>query len=77
MSLCAQYGYVNADMLHGLDLPEGTDKRVFGLVLGKLKARGVLEITGYMKSKRRTCHHRPIAVYRFKKGVNYGRGVEL
>lgn len=57
-----QYGWVDADVCHAVDLGV-TDKRVIGMVLSGLHKRGFLRAVNYKKSRRSKCHYRPIVHY--------------
>jgi hypothetical protein len=69
LKIARALGTFTSDDLHGLDLAleyHKRDKRVYGALLKSLEKQGKIEQVGYVKSKRSTCHHRPILSWRLK-----------
>lgn len=59
-------GYVTIDMVRAVcPPPEGCDPRVMGAVF-QCGKNGPWEKVGYVESKRKACHGRPVAIFRLK-----------
>lgn len=62
--------YCTADDFHVLETEiadHNRDPRVIGALLKSLQAQGYLTPAGYTKSKRKTCHGRPIVKWKINK----------
>jgi len=68
VAIAGDQGTVTADDLRSMFSDLKTDKRQFGSVLGFLRGREILTVTGYTPSRQASCNGRPIALFALTDG---------